>query len=133
MRAPSGLLLEPLALLALLAALAGAWLLLTAPARHRARAAAARAEATLAQAQTAAAGAAVEVAVRAGRRDAAADTLAQETRDAIDHTPGAGLRLNPALGRAGLVRLCQRPAYRGAAACLRRPDPVEPQDAGSRR
>ena len=120
------------AVIALLAALA-IWLALTSSSRHRAQAAAARAEAALAGAHTAAAGAAVEVTVRAGRRDAAADALTQETRDAIETTPGADLRLDPALGRAGLVRLCRRAAYRDADACLRLADPVEPQDPDPRR
>lgn len=117
---------------ALLAAVAVGWFLITAPARNAAAAKAARAEAALADSRTRSAADAVEITARSGARDAAADRLTQETRDAIRNAPGADQRLDPALNAAGLRGLCRRAAYRGRPECVQHARSIQPQDARPR-
>lgn len=117
----------------ILLAAALAWWLTTAPVRHKAQAATAKVETALSAGRQASAQAATETLVRAGERDAAADQLTRENSNAIHNAPGADLRHDPGLNRAGLASVCKRPAYCGRPECLQFADPLQPQKACPRR
>lgn len=75
---------------------------------------------------------AVAITSKGAQRDAGSDTLTRKHTDEIRKLPGADAPLDPALNRGGLVRLCERAAYRGSEPCLLLADPVQPPRPGGR-
>ncbi len=93
------------------------WLFVTGPQRAHEEAAKASAQAISASSRTSASKDAIGVVVGAEKRTEEIDTQSKESRDEIQHAPGADAPVNPAVGDAGRRAVCLRESSRRLPAC----------------